>query len=302
MAVLVAVLATYYQGGPGSIPTEGGVGSAISFCLLTAAGFTIVRVTGSHDKLVGNLRNCERMQLSLASIVQSCEDAIIGENPDGVITSWNEAATRLFGYSADEMIGSNITAISPEGRAGDAFERAQRVQRGERVRHYETVRRRKDGLNILVDLSISPIRDAAGHIVGASNIARDVSDRRRMQDQLVYSQKVESLGVLAGGIAHDFNNLLMSIIANATLIQDEVPAGSVPANLAQHVLLATEQASHLTRQMLHYSGKGRYQVEPLSLTKQIEDIVLLFRSTIPKDVELRLELDPNLPPINADVG
>jgi len=178
----------------------------------------------------------------------------------------------------------------------------QRVQRGEHVRHYETIRRKKDGAEIAVDLTISPIRNAAGYVVGASKIARDVSDRKRLQEQIVYTQKVESLGVLAGGIAHDFNNLLMSITANATLILDEVPSCSAPADSVQNILTATEQAGQLTRQMLHYSGKGRFVVESLSLTKQIENIVLLFRSSIPKDVELRLNLDPNLPPIIADSG
>ena len=106
----------------------------------------------------------------------------------------------------------------------------------------------------------------------------------------MYSQKVESLGVLAGGIAHDFNNLLMGITANATLILDDVPSGSASAELAQSVLIATEQAAHLTRQMLHYSGKGRFLVEPLSLTRQIENIVLLFRASIPRAWSWKLDL------------
>jgi PAS domain S-box-containing protein len=246
-------------------------------------------------------KEAEQVQLSLSSIVESSEDAIIGERPDGTITSWNDAAVRIFGYTAEELIGANITALTPEGRGDDSFDIVQRIQRGEHVRHYETMRRRKDGTEIIVDLSISPIRDAAGRIVGASEIARDITDRKRLQEQIVYSQKVESLGVLAGGIAHDFNNLLMGITANATLIL-EAPSVSAATDLAQNVLIATEQASHLTRQMLHYSGKGRFLVEPIGLTKQIENIVLLFRSSIPKGVELRLELDANLPPINADAG
>jgi two-component system cell cycle sensor histidine kinase/response regulator CckA len=431
MVILVAVLAMYYQGGQGSLPADRGIGSAIAFCLLMAAGLTIVRVTGLQEKLISELRQgehktaefrdllqttlysigdavivtdakaiitflnpaarrisgwageavgkplhvvfaithqftgeivedpaavvlregnigslakdtvltskdgrvipvgdssapirdpagnmvgvvlvfrdltepkeAEQVQLSLSSIVESSEDAIIGERPDGTITSWNDAAVRIFGYTAEELIGANITALTPEGRGDDSFDIVQRIQRGEHVRHYETMRRRKDGTEIIVDLSISPIRDAAGRIVGASEIARDITDRKRLQEQIVYSQKVESLGVLAGGIAHDFNNLLMGITANATLIL-EAPSVLAATDLAQNVLIATEQASHLTRQMLHYSGKGRFLVEPIGLTKQIENIVLLFRSSIPKGVELRLELDANLPPINADAG
>ena len=246
----------------------------------------------------------EELQLSHASIVECSEDSIIGHCPDGTITSWNNAATLIFGYSRPEMIGANITVLTPEGQGDDRFEIVQRILRGEHIRHYETVRfalkRQVD--QIVVAGSISPIRNAAGDIVGASEIARDITDSRRLQEQLVYSQKLESLGVLAGGIAHDFNNLLTSVAGNATLILDEVPAGSAPANLALNVLIATEQASHLTRQMLHYSGRGRYVVGPISLNEQMRNIVSLFRSTISEKVELRMDLDPNLPTIDADEG
>ncbi len=244
----------------------------------------------------------EELQLSLASIVQSSEDSIIGHRPDGTITSWNAAASRIFGYSVSEMIGANITVLTPVGQGDDRFEIVKRILRGEHIRHYETVRSKKGGSMIVVDLSISPIRSAAGYIVGASEIARDITDSRRLREQLVYAQKLESLGVLAGGIAHDFNNLLTSVTANAALILDEVADGSAAANWAKNILIATEQGSHLTRQMLHYSGKGRYAVGPLSLNREIENIVSLFRSTIPKKVELRTDLDPSLPQIDADAG
>jgi two-component system cell cycle sensor histidine kinase/response regulator CckA len=247
-------------------------------------------------------KQAEEVSLNLASIVESSDDAIIGERPDGTITSWNGAATRIFGYSDVEMIGSNIAALTPEGRDDDSHEIVQRIQRGELVRRYETVRRRKDGGEIAVDLTISPIRDASGRIVGASTIARDIADRKRVQEKLLHAQKMESLGVLAGGIAHDFNNILMAIIANVTLVLDDVASDSPIASLADNVLIATEQAAHLTNQMLAYSGKGKFTVEPLSLTRQIQEVASLFRLSIAKGVELRLDLDPSLPPINADAS
>jgi PAS domain S-box-containing protein len=97
----------------------------------------------------------EEAYLYLASIVESSDDAIIGERPDGAITSWNAAATRIFGYSEQEMIGSNIKVLTPEGRNDDSLEILQRIQRGERVLHYETVRCKKDDSEIAVDLTIS---------------------------------------------------------------------------------------------------------------------------------------------------
>ena len=289
----------------------GRTGSAIVFCLLLAASITITRATARQEHLIQELRSSERrdltvpkqaeeVSLNLASIIESSDDAIIGERPDGTITSWNGAATRIFGYSDQEMIGSNITVLTPEGRSDDSFEILQHIHRGERVRRYETVRRRKDGSEIAVDLTVSPIRDASGHIVGASTIARDITDRKRLQEKLLHAQKMESLGVLAGGVAHDFNNILMAIIANITLVLDQVASDSPVASLADNVLIATEQAAILTNQMLAYSGKGAFRVEPLSLTKQIQDAASLCRSSIATGVELRLDLDPALPPINAD--
>jgi PAS domain S-box-containing protein len=240
--------------------------------------------------------------LNLASIVESSDDAIIGERPDGTITSWNGAATVIFGYSGQEMIGSNMAVLTPEGRADDSFEIVRRIQRGEPVRHYETVRRRKDGGEITVDLTISPIRDASGHTVGASTIARDITERKRLRERLLHADKIESLSLLAGGIAHDFSNILTAIMANVTLVLDHVASDSAVASLADNVLIATEQAAHLTNQMLAYSGKGAFVVESLDLTRQIQDVASLFRSSIAKGVELRLNLDPSLPPIYADAS
>ncbi len=247
-------------------------------------------------------KKAEETQINLASIVESSEDAIIGERLDGTITSWNLAATRIFGYSAGEMLGSSIAALIPDGHTDDSFEILARIRRDEHIRQFETVRRGKAGAEITVALTISAIRNAAGRIVGASTIARDVSGLKRIQLQLLHAQKLECLGVLAGGVAHDFNNYLMAITANATLIQDEVPSGSAAANLAQNIVNATEQGARLTRQMLDYSGKGRFVVERLDLNKHIQDIASLFRASIAKDVELRLQLDASLPPIHADSG
>jgi two-component system cell cycle sensor histidine kinase/response regulator CckA len=142
------------------------------------------------------------------------------------------------------------------------------------------VRRRKDGGEIAVDVTISPIRDALGRIVGASTIARDITDRKRVQEKLLHAQKMESLGVLAGGVAHDFNNILMAIIANVTLVLDD--ADSPIASLADNVMIATEQAAHLTNQMLAYSGKGKFTVEPLSLTRQIQELPRYFACLSPR--------------------
>ena len=119
----------------------------------------------------------------LAAIVASSEDAIISKDLNGLVTSWNPAAQRLFGYAADEAIGQSIRIIIPESRQAEEDDVLRRIVRGDSVKHFETVRRRKDGTSVSVSLTVSPIFDASGAITGASTIARDISERRRAAER-----------------------------------------------------------------------------------------------------------------------
>src|SRR5262245_42110454 len=109
----------------------------------------------------------------LAAIVESSDDVIVSKNFDGIITSWNPAAERTFGYTAAEAIGRHITLIVPEDHLAEEEQVLARIRRGERVDHFETVRRTKDGHRLDVSITVSPIRNAAGHVIGASKVARD---------------------------------------------------------------------------------------------------------------------------------
>jgi len=119
----------------------------------------------------------------LAAIVVSSDDAIISKRLDGTITSWNNAAERLFGYSAEEAIGKHITLIIPDELLREEIEIINNIKQGKRIQHYETVRQRKDGSRIYVSLSISPVKDRQGNIIGAAKIARDVSERRELEQR-----------------------------------------------------------------------------------------------------------------------
>ncbi|HTL66041.1 MAG TPA: PAS domain S-box protein [Lacunisphaera sp.] len=125
----------------------------------------------------------------LAAIVESSNDAIISKTPEGIVTSWNAAAARLFGYSADEMIGRSIIVVIPADRHGEEADILSRIRRGEQIENYETVRRRKDGRLIDVALTISPIKDAQGRITGASKIAHDITLRKRTEAALRASEE-----------------------------------------------------------------------------------------------------------------
>jgi PAS domain S-box-containing protein len=132
-----------------------------------------------HD--IHERKLAERTTGLLAAIVDSSDDAIVSKSLDGIITSWNKSAERLFGYSAEETIGQHITLIVPPGRQSEEVAILERLRRGERVEHFETTRVRKNGTTLDVSLSISPIRDAAGRVVGASKVARDVTERKRVE-------------------------------------------------------------------------------------------------------------------------
>jgi PAS domain S-box-containing protein len=125
----------------------------------------------------------------LAAIVESADEAIASKTLDGVVTSWNPAAEKLFGYAADEIIGRHISILAAPGRENEMPQILERLRRGEKVERYETVRRRKDGSLVSISLTVSPIRDEAGQIIGASKIARDVTASKRMEEALRASEE-----------------------------------------------------------------------------------------------------------------
>ena len=141
----------------------------------------------------------------LASIVESSDDAIVSKNLDGIITSWNRGAARLFGYTAEEVVGKPITIIIPADRLDEETTIIECIRHGERVDHYETIRRRKDGTLVEISLTVSPIKDAQGRIVGASKIARDITELRRAQEQQnlllrEMGHRVKNLFAVASGV------------------------------------------------------------------------------------------------------
>src|SRR5262249_15808349 len=120
----------------------------------------------------------------LAAIVEFSEDAIVGKDLEGIVTSWNRGAEKTFGYSASEMIGQSITQLIPDDRKQEETEILRRIRRGENARHFETERLKKDGARIFVSAAVSPIKDSSGEIVGASKVARDITERKQAEKRL----------------------------------------------------------------------------------------------------------------------
>jgi PAS domain S-box-containing protein len=244
--------------------------------------------------------SAEQAARRLAAIVDSSEDAIISKDLNGVIATWNAAAERVYGYPASEVIGQPMTIVLPPDRSTEESDILARIRRGERVEHFETKRVRKDGTLIDVSLTISPVRDKHGQVIGASHIARDITQQKKFERHFQQSQRMEGLGVLAGGIAHDFNNLLTGIIANATLIAEMLPPSSAAQPLIADLSLTGHRLSDLTKQLLNYAGKSTFVKKPFQLSTMVREITGLIRAAISRDVDVRLELSDSLPETEGD--
>jgi PAS domain S-box-containing protein len=230
----------------------------------------------------------------LAGIVSSAMDAIILLDQQLSITMFNPAAEHLFLAQASEAIGSPIDRFIPDiGAHLPTSAESGAATRFESV-GFRTGSRR-------CELEISAARmEAAGHRF-FSVIARDVTGRKELERLLLQKDKLESLGLLAGGIAHDFNNLLVGIMGNTSLAAESI-SGNHPARpMLKDVMAASEAAGNLTRQLLAYAGKGRFLIESVDVSDLIRQIAGLMQTSIPKSVQLRLELAPELPAVEADV-
>jgi len=243
----------------------------------------------------------------LAAIADSSTDAIIGKTLDGTITSWNAGAEEMYGYTADEIIGRNISVLIPPERAGELTPILDRVRRGERISRFDTRRMRRDGSVIEVSVAITPVRDGSGTIVGAAAVARDVTERNRAEAgrraseaRLHQAERMETVGQLAGGIAHDFNNLLGAITGYADLIGQAVagdPAISADVQQIQH---AAVRAAQLTRELLIFSRREPTQPENIDLNTIISDLRQLLAASLGGRINLRIQTEPGLPPVMAD--
>jgi PAS domain S-box-containing protein len=169
-----------------------------------------------RNKIEAALRESNAQLQLLASIVESSDDSIITSDLDGIITGWNEAAERVFGYTGEETVGKPFTILIPPQRHDEEPAILNRVRRGERIRHYETVRQRKDGSLIDISLTVSPVKNIQGQIVGASKIARDITERKRND---------EHIATLAREAEHRTKNILATVLAIVNLSHSDTPDG-----------------------------------------------------------------------------
>ena len=211
----------------------------------------------------------------------------------------NEQMARMLGYAPAAMLGRSMFDFMDERAQAEATANVERRKRGIGERH-EFRLRHANGADVWVVMASTPLPPLDGRYAGALAMVTDVTERHNLELKVQHSQKLESLGVLAGGVAHDFNNLLVGILGNAGLAMMQLRPESPVAPLLKAIETAALRAADLTRQMLAYSGRGRFVIEPISLNEVIEEMVHLLGTVISKKAILRFELSPDLPVIDAD--
>lgn len=298
--------------------------------VLVGAVNMLVDITDRHA--------AENARAYLAAIINNTEDAIVSKSLDGIVTSWNRAAEAIFGYRADEVIGRSITLIVPQDRLAEENMILDRLRRGEGLAHFETVRRRKDGHEIDVSVTISPIRDSAGRLIGASKIAHDISEKKRIEQMLRnvngdlerrvaerthelaeaierlraeavereraeaalrQAQKMEAIGQVASGIAHDFNNLLTSILGNLELVEMRITDERL-RKLVQAAARSARRGAALNNQMLAFSRKQHLAPKTVDLNALISGMTDMLGRTLGGTIEVKTALDRSLWPALVD--
>ncbi|WP_263350098.1 PAS domain-containing sensor histidine kinase [Acidicapsa acidisoli] len=226
----------------------------------------------------------------LAAIVESSEDVIISKDLNGIITSWNEAATRLFGYSAEEIVGSSILRLIPEHLHSDEKIIIESIRAGRRIEHFETIRLTKDGRSLDVSLTVSPVKDEQGKVIGASKILRDISGRRRIEQSLLQAEKIAATGRMAATIAHEINNPLEAVVNLLYLLRPMItdPVGINYLGSAEDEL---GRVSHIAKQTLGYY-REHASASRVSLAEIVQHAITIYEPRCTAaDIEIRKSLD-----------
>jgi PAS domain S-box-containing protein len=278
--------------------------------VLNASGELVQFVGSSTD--ITERKRAEQATRLLAAIVESSHDAIVSKRLDGVITSWNKGAERLFGYAAEEAVGQNITLIIPPGRRDEERTIVEQLARGERVDYFETVRMRKDGSLIDVSLTISPMKDVSGRVVGASKLARDITERKRAEEalrqartDLAHASRLTIMGELTASLAHEVKQPIAAIVTDANtcvrwIMRDE-PDLKEAREAAWRIVKDAKRASEIIDRVRLLFKKGTPQRELVDVNEVAREMIVLLRNEASRhSISIRTELAEDLPDAIGD--
>jgi len=269
----------------------------------------LLHMASSIGYQIGEFVERQRAQESLAEreesfriLSETASDGIISIDTTSTILFANTASGKIFGYTPKELLGSDLTMLMPEYmRHVHRAAIRNYAETGHRHISWNSVQlpgRHKDGREVPLEISFAEYRQDRKHVF--IGIIRDITERKRLDEKLRQTAKLESLGLLAGGIAHDFNNLLTGILGNISMASDTLSESHSAWTNLRDAAQACERAAHLTKQLLAYAGKGRFIIQPLNLSNQVREIMALVKTSIPKNVQLRLDLAEPLLCIEGD--
>jgi PAS domain S-box-containing protein len=249
----------------------------------------------------------------LAAIIECSDDAIIGKDLNGVIITWNQGAERIFGYSEKEAIGKPVLMLIPADRPNEEPEILSRIRRGQRIDHYETVRRRKDGTLINVSLTVSPIKDTEGHVIGASKISRDITARKRADDELraakeqlarmndeleqrvrqrtaSLTEAISQMEEFSYTLSHDLRAPARAMTGYARIVLDDFAQNldAEPKDFLERIIRGGERMDRLIQDVLTYSKLSRREMElrKVDLNRLVTDIVQQYPDMQPPRAEV----------------
>ncbi len=235
------------------------------------------------------------------SLIEATGSVLIGLAPDGMIIEWNREAERVYGHTRREVLGKDYFALFVEApRRGSLRSEIRRALAGEKMRAREEVVVSKGGDRRVVLWTVTRLLDVNNHGIGVIASGQEVTERKQLEQQMQHAQKLESLGVLAGGIAHDFNNLLVGILGNASLALMDIDEASPLHELVKDIETTALRAADLTKQMLAYSGRGRFVVRRVDLTNIVEEMAHLLQTVISKRAQLQFAFARPMPEVEAD--
>jgi PAS domain S-box-containing protein len=278
--------------------------------VLNASGDLVQFVGSSTD--ITERKWAEQATRLLAAIVESSHDAIVSKSLNGVITSWNKGAERLFGYAAEEAVGQNITLIIPPERRDEERTIVDQLTRGERIDHFETVRMRKDGSLLDVSLTISPMKDASGSVVGASKLARDITERKRAEEalrqaqtDLAHASRLTTMGEFTASLAHEVKQPIAAAVTDANtcvrwITRDE-PDLKEAREAAWRIVKDAERAAEIINRVRLLFKKGTPQRELVDVNEVAREMIVLLEDEASRhSISVRTELAEDLPHVIGD--
>jgi len=253
-------------------------------------------------KALRRIREAELVLQQQAKIIDQIHDSVIVTDLAGRVTRWNKGAERIFGYTAAEMLERHVAVLYPPGEGEQAFRDILTALREKGSLEREKHVRRKSGEDIFVHTSFALLHDGHGEAIGIVGNSIDLTERRRLEEQIRQAQRMEAVGQLAGGLAHDFNNLMTVVTGFAEIVLESLPPGNPQRPLVQEIKKAGDRTARLTQQLLAFSRKQMLQFQVLDLNALVRDMQQTLQQTVGLGVSVALHLDSQLGHVKLDPG